>query len=148
MFSSTVNPQHRRHFSAVACEGCIYAVGGWYLDSLIAPDSNTALYTAVESYDPWEDAWRSVHSPLQTALAWAVFDWSPLFWTDLCLRFVSSLPLTDVQFTMSLSHDLPLVSSLGHCLYVLGSIQRTGEKLLLQYNTKHGNTGRRLNVNR
>lgn len=63
---------------------------------------------------------------------------------NLCLRFVSSLPLTDVQFTMSLSHDLPLVSSLGDCLYVLGSIQGTGEKLLLQYNTKHGNTGRRL----
>lgn len=101
--------KHRRHFSAVACEGCIYAVGGWYLDSLIAPDSNTALYTAVESYDPWDDVWR----------------------------FVSSLPLTDVQFAMSLSHDLPLVCSLGHCLYVLGSIQRTGEKLLLQYNTKH-----------
>lgn len=64
-----VNPQRRRHFSAVACEGCIYAVGGWYLDSLIAPDSNTALYTAVESYDPWDDVWRSVHCPLQTALA-------------------------------------------------------------------------------
>lgn len=62
---------------------------------------------------------------------------------NLCLRFVSSLPLADVQFTMSLSHDLPLVSSLGHCLYVLGSVQRTGEKLLLQYNTKHGNRGRR-----
>ncbi|KAM8892729.1 kelch-like protein 42 isoform 2-T2 [Spinachia spinachia] len=74
--------KRRRHFSAVACEGCIYAVGGWYLDSLMTPDSNTALYTAVECYDPWEDTW-----------------------------------------------------SLGHCLYVLGSIQRTGEKLLLQYNT-------------
>ncbi|XP_054475495.1 kelch-like protein 6 [Anoplopoma fimbria] len=99
--------KHRRHFSAVACEGCIYAVGGWYLDSLVTPDSSTALYTAVERYDPWEDTWR----------------------------FVSSLPLTDFQFTMSLSHDVPLVTSLGHCLYVLGSIQRTGEKLLLQYNT-------------
>lgn len=53
----------------MACEGRIYAVGGWYLDSLIAPDSNTALYTAVESYDPWDDAWRSVHSPPQTATA-------------------------------------------------------------------------------
>ncbi|XP_074489372.1 kelch repeat and BTB domain-containing protein 11 [Sebastes fasciatus] len=100
--------KRRRHFSAVACEGSIYAVGGWYLDSLVTPDSSTALYTAVERYDPWEDTWR----------------------------FVSSLPLTDFQFTMSLSHDVPLVTSLGHCLYVLGSIQRTGEKLLLQYNTR------------
>lgn len=54
--------QHRRHFSAVACEGCIYAVGGWYLDSLVTPDSCTALYTAVERYDPWEDTWRFVSS--------------------------------------------------------------------------------------
>ncbi|XP_067445614.1 kelch-like protein 42 [Thunnus thynnus] len=100
--------KHRRHFSAVACEGCIYAVGGWYLDSLVTPDSSTALYTAVERYDPWEDTWR----------------------------FVSSLPLTDFQFTMSLSHDVPLATSLGHCFYVLGSIQRTGEKLLLQYDTR------------
>ncbi|KAM9375802.1 kelch domain-containing protein 7A [Pholidichthys leucotaenia] len=100
--------KHRRHFSAVACEGCIYTVGGWYLDSLVTPDSSTALYTAVECYDPWEDTWR----------------------------FVSSLPLTDFQFTMSLSHDVPLATSLHHCVYVLGSIQRTGEKLLLQYNTK------------
>lgn len=43
---------------------------------------------------------------------------------------------------MSLSHDVPLAASLGHCLYVLGNIQRTGEKLLLQYDTKHGNTER------
>uniref|UniRef100_A0A3Q3L6M5 Kelch-like protein 42 n=1 Tax=Mastacembelus armatus TaxID=205130 RepID=A0A3Q3L6M5_9TELE len=100
--------KHRRHFSAVACEGCIYAVGGWYLDSLVTPDSSTALYTAVERYDPWEDTWR----------------------------FVSSLPLTDFQFTMSLSHDVPLATSLGHSIYVLGSIQRTGEKLLMQYNTR------------
>ncbi|XP_047451950.1 kelch repeat and BTB domain-containing protein 13 isoform X2 [Mugil cephalus] len=100
--------KHRRHFSAVACEGCIYAVGGWYLDSLVTPDSSTALYAAVECYDPWEDTWR----------------------------FVSSLPLTDFQFTVSLSHDVPLVTSLGHFVYVLGTIQRTGEKLLLQYNTK------------
>ncbi|XP_074533589.1 kelch repeat and BTB domain-containing protein 13 [Halichoeres trimaculatus] len=100
--------KHRRHFSAVACEGSIYAVGGWYLDSLVSPDSSTALYTAVECYDPWKDTWR----------------------------FVSSLPLTDFQFTMSLSHDVPLTTSLEHCLYVLGSIQRTGEKLLLQYNTR------------
>ncbi|XP_029910098.1 kelch-like protein 38 [Myripristis murdjan] len=100
--------KHRRHFSAVACEGRIYAVGGWYLDSLVTPDSSTALYTAVECYDPWEDTWR----------------------------FVSSLPLTDFQFTMSLSHDVPLATSLGYCLYVLGNIQRTGEKLVLQYNTR------------
>ncbi|XP_047207461.1 kelch-like protein 21 isoform X1 [Girardinichthys multiradiatus] len=100
--------KHRRHFSAVACEGYIYAVGGWYLDSLVTPDSSTALYTAVERYDPWEDTWR----------------------------FVSSLPLTDFQFTVSLSHDVPLTTSLGECIYVLGSIQRTGEKLLLKYNTK------------
>ncbi|CAL8376104.1 unnamed protein product [Arctogadus glacialis] len=32
-------PQHRRHFSAVACDGGIYAVGGRYLDSLVSPDS-------------------------------------------------------------------------------------------------------------
>ncbi|XP_035858825.1 kelch-like protein 42 [Sander lucioperca] len=51
--------KHRRHFSAVACEGCIYAVGGWYLDSLVTPDSSTALYTAVERYDPWGDTWSS-----------------------------------------------------------------------------------------
>ncbi|XP_060891056.1 kelch repeat and BTB domain-containing protein 11 [Labrus mixtus] len=100
--------KHRRHFSAVACEGNIYAVGGWHLDSLVTPDSGTALYTAVERYDPWEDTWR----------------------------FVSSLPLTDFQFTMSLSHDVPLAASLEHCVYVLGCIQRTGEKLLLQYNTR------------
>nr|XP_020468801.1 kelch domain-containing protein 7A-like [Monopterus albus] len=100
--------KHRRHFSAVACESCIYAVGGWYLEYLVAPDSSTALYTAVECYDPWEDTWR----------------------------FVSPLPLSDFQFTMSLSHDVPLATSLGHSIYVLGSIQRTGEKLLLQYNTR------------
>ncbi|CAL8358623.1 unnamed protein product [Lota lota] len=99
--------KHRRHFSAVACEGGIYAIGGWYLESLVSPDSNTALYTAVERYDPWDDTWR----------------------------FVSSLPLTDFQFTVSLSHDVPLATSLGHCVYVLGNIQRTGEKLILQYNT-------------
>lgn len=60
------------------------------------------------------------------------------YWYNLCLRFVSSLPLTDFQFTMSLSHDVPLATTLGQCIYVLGSIQRTGEKLLLQYNTKKG----------
>lgn len=47
----------------MACDGCIYAVGGWYLDSLVAPDANTALYTAVERYDPWEDTWRFVTKP-------------------------------------------------------------------------------------
>lgn len=57
---------------------------------------------------------------------------------NLCFRFVSSLPLTDFKFTISLSHDVPLATSLGHCLYVFGSIQRTGEKLLLQYNTRQG----------
>ncbi|XP_062318288.1 kelch-like protein 6 isoform X1 [Osmerus eperlanus] len=100
--------KHRRHFSAVACDGCIYAVGGWYLDSLVTPDSSTTLYTAVECYNPWEDTWR----------------------------FVSSLPMTDFLFSMSMSHDVPLTSSLGHFLYVLGNIQRTGEKLVLQYNTR------------
>ncbi|XP_010888706.1 carnitine O-palmitoyltransferase 1, muscle isoform isoform X4 [Esox lucius] len=100
--------KHRRHFSAVPCNGSIYAVGGWYLGSLVTPDSSTALYTAVERYDPWDDRWT----------------------------FVSSLPMTDFQFTMSLSHDLPLATSMGPCLYVLGNIQRTGEKLLLQYDTR------------
>lgn len=57
---------------------------------------------------------------------------------SVCLRFVSSLPLTDFQFTASLSHDVPLTTNLGHCLYVLGSTQRTGEKLLLQYDTRQG----------
>lgn len=59
-------------------------------------------------------------------------------------RFVSSLPLSDFRFTMSLSHDVPLAASLGHCLYVLGSVQRTGEKLLLQYNTMEGMTRQQL----
>ncbi|XP_037395780.1 kelch repeat and BTB domain-containing protein 13 isoform X2 [Pygocentrus nattereri] len=71
--------KHRRHFSAAVCEGHIYAVGGWYLDSLVTPDSTTGVYTAVERYDPWADCWA----------------------------FVSSLPLTDFQFTLSLSHDSP-----------------------------------------
>ncbi|XP_072551160.1 uncharacterized protein [Salminus brasiliensis] len=99
--------KHRRHFSAAVCEGHIYAVGGWYLDSLVTPDSTTGVYTAVERYDPWADSWA----------------------------FVSSLPLTDFQFTLSLSHDSPLTTSLGVCLYVLGNIQRTGEKLVLRYDT-------------
>ncbi|XP_068070976.1 kelch repeat and BTB domain-containing protein 13 isoform X2 [Danio rerio] len=100
--------KHRRHFSAAVCEGKIFAVGGWYLDSLVTPDSSTGVYTAVERYDPWTDTWA----------------------------FVSSLPLTDFQFSLSLSHDSPLTTSLGHCLYVLGNIQRTGEKLVLRYDTR------------
>ncbi|KAI7802444.1 kelch-like protein 42 [Triplophysa rosa] len=100
--------KHRRHFSAAVCEERIYAVGGWYLDSLVTPDSSTGVYTAVEVYDPWTDAWS----------------------------FVSSLPLTDFQFSLSLSHDSPLTTSLGHCLYVLGNIARTGEKLVLRYDTR------------
>ncbi|KAL4617955.1 kelch repeat and BTB domain-containing protein 11-like [Arapaima gigas] len=100
--------KHRRHFSAVACEGHLFAVGGWYLDSLVGPDSSTALYTAVERYDPWADRWT----------------------------FVASLPLTDFHFTMSLSHDIPLAAALSHCIYVIGTIQRTGETLVLQYNVK------------
>lgn len=102
--------QHRRHFSTAVCEGYIYAVGGWYLDSLVTPDSSTGVYTAVERYDPWTDSWT----------------------------FVSSLPLSDFQFTLSLSHDSPLTTSLGTNLYVLGNIQRTGEKLVLRYDTTKG----------
>lgn len=102
--------QHRRHFSAAVCEGHIYAVGGWYLDSLVTPDSSTGVYTAVERYDPWTDSWA----------------------------FVSSLPLSDFQFTLSLSHDSPLTTSLGTSLYVLGNIRRTGEKLVLRYDTTQG----------
>lgn len=102
--------QHRRHFSAAVCGGHIYAIGGWYLDSLVTPDSSTGVYTAVERYDPWTDSWA----------------------------FVSSLPLSDFQFTLSLSHDSPLTTSLGTCLYVLGNIQRTGEKLVLCYDTTQG----------
>lgn len=104
--------QHRRHFSAAVCEGRIFAVGGWYLDSLVTPDSSTSVYTAVERYDPWTDTWA----------------------------FVSSLPLTDFQFSLSLSHDSPLTTSLGHCVYVLGNIQRTGEKLVLRYDSRQGTT--------
>ncbi|XP_056334825.1 kelch-like protein 9 [Danio aesculapii] len=100
--------KHRRHFSAAVCEGKIFAVGGWYLDSLVTPDSSTGVYTAVERYDPWTDTWA----------------------------FVSSLPLTDFQFSLSLSHDSPLTTSLGNCLFVLGNIQRTGEKLVLRYDTR------------
>lgn len=110
--------QHRRHFSAAVCEGHIYAVGGWYLDSLVTPDSTTGVYTAVERYDPWADSWT----------------------------FVSSLPLTDFQFTLSLSHDSPLTTSLGASLYVLGNIQRTGEKLVLRYDTGQGVANGRFTV--
>ncbi|RXM30707.1 Choline kinase alpha [Acipenser ruthenus] len=102
--------KRRRHFSTAVCEGAIFAVGGWYLDNLLAPDSSTALYTAVERYDPWTDTWA----------------------------FVSSLPLTDFLFTVSLSHDIPLTTVLRDCIYVLGTIQKTGEKLILQYNVKQG----------
>ncbi|KAJ8388620.1 hypothetical protein AAFF_G00131850 [Aldrovandia affinis] len=101
--------KHRRHFSTAVCEGLVFAVGGWYLDSLVSPDSSTALYTAVERYDPWADSWA----------------------------FVSSLPLTDFLFTMSLSHDIPLATALRHCVYVIGTVQRTGEKLVLQYDVRH-----------
>ncbi|KAG2459933.1 CHKA kinase, partial [Polypterus senegalus] len=102
--------KRRRHFSTAVCEGYIFAVGGWYLDSLLAPDSSTALYTAVERYDPWTDTWV----------------------------FVSSLPLTDFIFSVSLSHDIPLTTVLEDCIYVVGTIQRTGEKLVLKYNVKEG----------
>nr|XP_015208702.1 PREDICTED: kelch-like protein diablo isoform X2 [Lepisosteus oculatus] len=85
--------KHRRHFSTAVCEGYIFAVGGWYLDTLVAPDSSTVLYTAVERYDPWTDTWA----------------------------FVSSLPLNDFLFTMSLSHDIPLTSVLHDCIYVTDS---------------------------
>ncbi|KAG5830548.1 hypothetical protein ANANG_G00311880 [Anguilla anguilla] len=101
--------KHRRHFSAAACEGSVFALGGWYLDSLVAPDSGTALYTAVERYDPWADSWA----------------------------FVSSLPLTDFRFAVSLSHDVPLATALRRRVYVLGTVQRTGEKLVLQYDVTH-----------
>lgn len=63
-------------------------------------------------------------------------------------RFVSSLPLSDFRFTVSLSHDVPLAASLGHCLYVLGSVERTGEKLLLQYDARQGTLrGQQLTAN-
>ncbi|XP_028813901.1 kelch-like protein 21 [Denticeps clupeoides] len=100
--------KHRRHFSAAACEGRVYAVGGWYLDSLASPDSSTSLYAAVERYDPWLDRWA----------------------------LVSPLPLSDFRFALSLSHDSPLTAALRHCLYVLGSVQATGEKLVLRYDAR------------
>ncbi|XP_029472430.1 kelch-like protein 18 [Rhinatrema bivittatum] len=98
--------KRRRHFSMAATHCHIFAIGGWYLDCLLAPDSSTCLYTAVERYDPWTDTWT----------------------------FVSSLPLTDFSFTVSLSHDLPLCAVHSSCIYVLGSVQKTEEKLVLQYN--------------
>ncbi|XP_061085300.1 kelch-like protein 15 [Conger conger] len=98
----------RRHFSTAVCEGRVFAVGGWYLDSLVTPDCSTALFAAVERYDPWADSWA----------------------------FVSSLPLGDLRFAMSLSHDIPLAAALGHCVYVMGTLQRTGEKLVLQYDVR------------
>ncbi|XP_054843799.1 kelch repeat and BTB domain-containing protein 11-like isoform X2 [Eublepharis macularius] len=95
----------RRHFSTAVVGHHIYAIGGWYLDSLLAPDSSTCLYTAVERYDPWTDSWA----------------------------FVSSLPMGDFSFTISLSHDLPLCTAHAGSIYTLGTVQRTGEKLLLCY---------------
>uniref|UniRef100_A0AAY4DRF8 BTB domain-containing protein n=1 Tax=Denticeps clupeoides TaxID=299321 RepID=A0AAY4DRF8_9TELE len=86
-----------RHFSAAACEGRVYAVGG-------------CLYAAVERYDPWLDRWA----------------------------LVSPLPLSDFRFALSLSHDSPLTAALRHCLYVLGSVQATGEKLVLRYDARRG----------
>ncbi|XP_053112846.1 kelch-like protein 30 isoform X2 [Hemicordylus capensis] len=97
--------KRRRHFSMAVVEHHIYALGGWYLDSLLAPDSSTCLYTAVERYDPWSDSWA----------------------------FVSPLPMGDFSFSVSLSHDLPLCTAHAGSIYALGSVQRTGEKLLLRY---------------
>ncbi|XP_054843797.1 kelch repeat and BTB domain-containing protein 13-like isoform X1 [Eublepharis macularius] len=97
--------KRRRHFSTAVVGHHIYAIGGWYLDSLLAPDSSTCLYTAVERYDPWTDSWA----------------------------FVSSLPMGDFSFTISLSHDLPLCTAHAGSIYTLGTVQRTGEKLLLCY---------------
>nr|XP_034959542.1 kelch repeat and BTB domain-containing protein 11-like [Zootoca vivipara] len=105
--------KRRRHFSSAVVGHHIYAVGGWFLDSLLAPDSSTRLYTAVERYDPWADSWA----------------------------FVSSLPMGDFSFAVSLSHDLPLCTAHGGCIYALGSIQRTGEKLLLCYDVAAGEEG-------
>ncbi|XP_042323628.1 kelch repeat and BTB domain-containing protein 11-like [Sceloporus undulatus] len=97
--------KRRRHFSTAVEGHHIYAIGGWYLDSLLSHDSTTCLYRAVERYDPWTDSWA----------------------------FVSSLPMGDFSFTVSLSHDLPLCTAHDGFVYALGSIQRTGEKLLLCY---------------
>ncbi|XP_043943077.1 kelch repeat and BTB domain-containing protein 11-like [Protopterus annectens] len=98
--------KRRRHFSAAVSQGYIFAIGGWYLDCLLAPDVSTSLYTAVERYDPWEDRWT----------------------------FVSSLPFSDFSYSVSMSHDIPLTASLGGIIYVIGTVQRTAEKLILQYN--------------
>ncbi|XP_075772866.1 LOW QUALITY PROTEIN: kelch repeat and BTB domain-containing protein 13-like [Pelodiscus sinensis] len=100
--------KRRRHFSMAVVEQRIYAIGGWYLDTLLAPDSGTALYAAVERYDPWADAWA----------------------------FVSSLPLTDFTFAVSLAHDLPLCTAHAGSIYALGSVAHTGEKLLLRYDVR------------
>lgn len=88
----------------------IYTVGGWYLDSLLAPDSSTCLHTAVERYEPWTDSWT----------------------------LVSSLPMADFSFSISLSHDVPLCTAHAGSIYVLGNVQSTGEKLLLQYSVATG----------
>ncbi|XP_069485555.1 kelch repeat and BTB domain-containing protein 13-like [Ambystoma mexicanum] len=100
--------KRRRHFSMAVVGQHIFAIGGWYLDVLLAPDSSTRLYSTVERYDPWTDTWT----------------------------FVASLPLTDFSFSVSLSHDLPLCAACSDFIYVLGSVQRTGEKLVLQYDTR------------
>ncbi|KAJ1162380.1 hypothetical protein NDU88_002848 [Pleurodeles waltl] len=100
--------KRRRHFSMAVVGQHIFAIGGWYLDVLLAPDSSTRLYSTVERYDPWADSWS----------------------------FVASLPLTDFSFSVSLSHDLPLCTACPPYIYVLGSVQRTGEKLVLQYDTR------------
>uniref|UniRef100_A0A1A8BIB2 Uncharacterized protein n=1 Tax=Nothobranchius kadleci TaxID=1051664 RepID=A0A1A8BIB2_NOTKA len=75
-------------------------------DSLVTPDSSTALHTAVECYDPLKDACLCPH----------------------CHSPTSSSPCP--YPTTSLL--LPALES----VYVLGSIQKTGKKLLLQCNTK------------
>ncbi|XP_077197114.1 kelch repeat and BTB domain-containing protein 13-like [Paroedura picta] len=102
----TAAPQkRRRHFGTAVVAHHIYAIGGWYLGSLLAPDSSTCLYAAVERYDPWADRWA----------------------------FVSSLPTGGFSFAISLSHDLPLCTAHARAIYTLGTVQRTGEKLLLRY---------------
>uniref|UniRef100_A0A8C0GMB9 BTB domain-containing protein n=1 Tax=Chelonoidis abingdonii TaxID=106734 RepID=A0A8C0GMB9_CHEAB len=108
--------KRRRHFSTAVVGQRIYAIGGWYLDTLLAPDGGTALYAAVERYNPWSNSWA----------------------------FVSSLPLTDFTFALSLSHDLPLCAAHADSIYALGSVQRTGEKLLLRYDVGAGEQSQRL----
>lgn len=60
----------------------------------MAPDSNTALYTAVERYDPWEDTWRFVTEPQAAVLQLTIQNTAALkpLWLNaihrpgLCLR--------------------------------------------------------------